>query len=520
MAFNIEAADINKDGKTDIIVGNWNDTYVYYGGAGILDDSIDLKYTGRMLAVCDYNGDGNKDLIAMHLTSYDTMLAPGPGFDPILDYSGEILFYYGSDTTELTVDTVADYSVPLPTKFPTFERFTNGYQKVGVEIGDFNNDGKSDLVFNSLEYVDKTSGNLEDYGTVYIYMGKEYPSDSADFMVRDSTSDYGNYFQVGNVNGDGYDDLLISSRIRTRNPSSPDSLAILYVYYGGNSFSFSKNKESVKYISRYNTVPGGLEGTPYSDWFRPNFSADDINGDGIDDIVVGGIGYGSNIDSTKIYSGSGQGVDTIPYLIFTNPDSTDDDYVAGGISFDIGDFNGDGYDDFVFPSGIIFSLQLGGPDASNKNPYGLRGLLEAKGSFPNKAIDVGDQNGDGEYDFAAKAAIYNGGTVIIMLGNHLIKTDIKKDGKIIKGFNLYQNYPNPFNPATTIKYEIPGYNYVTLKIYDTLGREIATLVNEYMSKGIYEYKFDAAEYNLSSGVYFYELKISNGHQIKKMMILK
>ncbi|MGE5797045.1 MAG: hypothetical protein ACM34N_09685, partial [Ignavibacteria bacterium] len=54
MGFNVEVHDINKDGKEDIIVGNWNDTYVYFGGADVLDDTVDIVYTGRCLAVCDY----------------------------------------------------------------------------------------------------------------------------------------------------------------------------------------------------------------------------------------------------------------------------------------------------------------------------------------------------------------------------------------------------------------------------------------------------------------------------------
>ena len=97
LAFNIEAFDMNKDSHLDIVVGNWNDTYVYYGGAGILDDTVDITYTGRMLAVCDYNGDGYDDLIAMHFTNYDSTR---------FDYDGEILFYWGSDTSNIAIDSI------------------------------------------------------------------------------------------------------------------------------------------------------------------------------------------------------------------------------------------------------------------------------------------------------------------------------------------------------------------------------------------------------------------------------
>ncbi len=70
-------------------------------------------------------------------------------------------------------------------------------------------------------------------------------------------------------------------------------------------------------------------------------------------------------------------------------------------------------------------------------------------------------------------------------------------------YRLIQNHPNPFNPNTTIKFSIPHSQFVTLKVYDILGRELATLVNEEKLPGSYEVKFDGI--NLLSGVYFYRL---------------
>lgn len=85
-------------------------------------------------------------------------------------------------------------------------------------------------------------------------------------------------------------------------------------------------------------------------------------------------------------------------------------------------------------------------------------------------------------------------------------------------FNLEQNYPNPFNPSTSIRYAINSYQFVSLKVFDILGREVKTLVDEYKSAGIYEAKFDAS--SLSSGVYFYRLKTDTDVEIKKMVFLK
>jgi len=92
-------------------------------------------------------------------------------------------------------------------------------------------------------------------------------------------------------------------------------------------------------------------------------------------------------------------------------------------------------------------------------------------------------------------------------------------------FSLSQNYPNPFNPETTIEYSIPAnvkgrMAKVTLKVYDLLGREVATLVDEYKQPGSYNSKFSIVNYKLPSGVYFYRLQCGNYVQTKKLVLLK
>ncbi|MCB0742751.1 MAG: T9SS type A sorting domain-containing protein, partial [Ignavibacteriae bacterium] len=97
------------------------------------------------------------------------------------------------------------------------------------------------------------------------------------------------------------------------------------------------------------------------------------------------------------------------------------------------------------------------------------------------------------------------------------------ENNLTEQFQLYQNYPNPFNPSTIIKFTIPSsandkLRTVLLKVYDVLGNEITTLVNEIKSPGNYEVQFDAS--NLSNGVYYYKLSTGNFVQVKKMMLLK
>jgi len=88
----------------------------------------------------------------------------------------------------------------------------------------------------------------------------------------------------------------------------------------------------------------------------------------------------------------------------------------------------------------------------------------------------------------------------------------------INDFQLYQNYPNPFNPTTTITYQIPQTEFITLKVYDILGREVATLVNEEKPAGSYEVQFTGN--GLTSGIYFYQLKVGVFTEAKKMILLR
>lgn len=86
--------------------------------------------------------------------------------------------------------------------------------------------------------------------------------------------------------------------------------------------------------------------------------------------------------------------------------------------------------------------------------------------------------------------------------------------------SLSQNYPNPFNPSTTINFRIPKSSHVTLKVFDLLGREIATLVNEYLNAGDFSFSFEDVNNNLTSNVYFYQLRCGNFVETKKMILLK
>jgi len=87
-------------------------------------------------------------------------------------------------------------------------------------------------------------------------------------------------------------------------------------------------------------------------------------------------------------------------------------------------------------------------------------------------------------------------------------------------YALFNNYPNPFNPSTVISYQLPENSFVSLKVYDVIGNEVATLVNEQQTAGIKNVTFKLKERELGSGIYFYQLKAGNFVQTKKMVLLK
>ncbi len=106
-------------------------------------------------------------------------------------------------------------------------------------------------------------------------------------------------------------------------------------------------------------------------------------------------------------------------------------------------------------------------------------------------------------------------TIQIEVGGYV---DVENDLHFHNSFHLEQNYPNPFNPVTNIRYSIPSAQFVSLKVFNILGEEVASLVNEEKSAGIHEVKFNAA--SLNSGVYIYKIQTEEFYSVKKLLLLK
>ncbi len=115
-------------------------------------------------------------------------------------------------------------------------------------------------------------------------------------------------------------------------------------------------------------------------------------------------------------------------------------------------------------------------------------------------------------------AVGNDGEILTTKNGGVTSVEEENSSITPNDFFLFQNYPNPFNPSTTISYSIPEIEFVTLKIYNVLGSEVATLVNEEKPAGSYGVEFFKA--NLSSGIYFYRIQAGNFTSTKKMVLMK
>jgi hypothetical protein len=131
--------------------------------------------------------------------------------------------------------------------------------------------------------------------------------------------------------------------------------------------------------------------------------------------------------------------------------------------------------------------------------------------------------GDDEVEYWIKAKIFS--TQESLEGNHwsIVGTSLlqwKNSAKESNDlyYNLKQNFPNPFNPVTTIGFTLKESSIVSLRVFDILGREVKTIINERLEAGIHQAEFDGG--NLESGVYFYEIQANNFRDVKKLILLK
>ncbi len=207
--------------------------------------------------------------------------------------------------------------------------------------------------------------------------------------------------------------------------------------------------------------------------------------------IINSILYGDK--KPEIYLGGGT-----PTVAYSLVDSASSESYFGTGCLDTDPKFKQTISNYYYLSTIACSDGVNSPAIDAGHPDSLDAVIDCKQGLGTNRADMGYYGGR-----------YSDITVGVQNG-----VDLQLPSK----YNLAQNYPNPFNPSTKIKYSLPNNGFVTLKVYDILGEEVATLVEQKQIAGNYEINFDAS--NFTSGIYFYRIRTSNFSQVRKMILLK
>jgi len=173
--------------------------------------------------------------------------------------------------------------------------------------------------------------------------------------------------------------------------------------------------------------------------------------------------------------------------------------------------------------GGLYSVNVNIKQDTNTNPEFFTMPIQLRVAFisTDTLVTLFNNSGNQKFNFTVKGQPFDlhfDPNNLIIKDLNSIVTGVKDKNIIPTEYKLEQNYPNPFNPNTTISYTVPEKSFVSLKVTDILGRQVAELVNEEKPHGNYTVSFDAAK--LSSGIYFYTLSSGKFFQTKKMILLK
>ena len=369
------AGDVNGDGYSDVIVGanlyffEIGRAYIYFGGS-TMDNAADVIMTGGasgdrfgvyVSSAGDVNGDGYSDVIV--------------GAEGYSTNTGRAYIYFGA----VTMDNVADITM-------TGETTSNLFGISVSSAGDVNGDGYSDVIVGAVRYSSFT-------GRAYIYLGGSAMDNIADVtMTGEGTSNSFGYSvsSGGDVNGDGYSDVIVGAYMY----SSFTGRA--YIYFGGAVMN--------------NVVDVIMTGGATGDRFGISVSsAEDLNGDGYSDVIVGANGYSSITGRAYIYYG-GASMNNIADVILTGEEL---EYFGSSVS-SAGDVNGDGYSD-VFVGAHTYNgtgrayIYFGGTAMNDVADVTMTGVATGNW-FGNSVSFAGDINGDGYSDLIVGASRYNDDT--------------------------------------------------------------------------------------------------------------
>lgn len=480
----VSLGDITGDSISDILIQRWpglaledNRAFLFYGGNPpdtIYDDEF-LNFLPSFDNVGDVDSDGYDDICMRHFYSYSP-------------FHIDIEFYFGGPD----MDDSADFVIPnLLSWIP--------------KAADLDNDGNLDMAF---------SVDFNDSAIVNIYQIGNNKDTIPDYILKDTSKSFGNNLATGDFNGDDYPDLAVAG-YRNR-----DSCFVKF-YWGGPEFDTIPDFEIYRKSDNLSIMFGNIL-----------LPTGDFNGDGYGDILISGM---DDQNPYGVYFG-GPDIDNEVDLIL-NEFRYGPGYYPVSSADIAGDLNNDGYVDLILGCSIDLmylheiSIFLGGPDVDTipdvyiENQHIPGGQID----FGEEVAGIGDFNGDGIDDFAVRSRTTSfsdwRGEVNFFAGWNSHSTDVEYDYEptIPKEFNLNHNYPNPFNLSTTIEFQVPFRSKVKLTICDILGREVATLINKELGAGLYRIGWDGRDkhgYPVSSGIYFCTLSADQFSATRKTVLLK
>ncbi|MBL1213078.1 MAG: T9SS type A sorting domain-containing protein [Ignavibacteriae bacterium] len=452
--------DLDADGDYEILIGRDLHNFVYYRNDG---DSTAPSWTlnNGLFAGLGSSTYWNNPALADLDNDED--------LDLVYGISDGKLFYYENIGTKYSPSYQYNSNY-----FPIIKLDGGG---ATVSLADFDGDGDYDLLsgdwYGKLQYFENTGNENQ----------ADFVKTSAPFTSITLSSSYSmpRFLDIDNDN-----DLdIISGALNGK----------MFPYINNGS-SFTLNSSLFSNIDLYGRS-------------APAFA--DIDGDGDIDMLLGSddaasIGFYEN-DGSNNFTLNNSFIAGITFSSYSFPTFTDLDN-DGDYDLAIGRISGK----------INFYKNIG--NASSPQWQVMNDVFEGIEVKQSAFIDFADLDNDGLKDMIIGE--YDGNFTFYK--NLSALTSVKSDEKLIADeFELSQNYPNPFNPITKIKYKVPSkvkgeMSNVKINIYDILGNQIATLVNEQKAPGNYEVEFDGV--NLSSGIYFYELRSGEILLTKKMILLK